>query len=345
MQERASVKDIAKELNISLSTVHKALTGKPGVGEARRKEVLKTARRMGYVVNGVAQSLARKDIRIGIMMPSKWQDYFAGMKCGIEKEIEALRKYKVEGMFYYLSADLCEIEAEKAYRWIQEKKINVLIYCPSMYAVNEAFIKVLQKAKVPVFLAGGNTEKIDCISEVCVGAALSGTMAADFLHCTVPRKLRAIAFIGSEKVRPHKEKINAFCERVNYYGGEVVHIFETLDDPEKTLACIRDTHDMDFNAIYVATATSEPVCRYIEENHLAEQVVLLCTDLFDALKYYMKRNVVKATIYQNQEEVGRRAVRAAYDYFVGKYSYGNETVKTEFKIEIRPSLYLLANIE
>ncbi|MBQ9985849.1 MAG: helix-turn-helix domain-containing protein, partial [Oscillospiraceae bacterium] len=56
MQEkRASVKDIAARLHISLSTVHKALTGKPGVSEARREQVLEVARELGYVVNTAAQ--------------------------------------------------------------------------------------------------------------------------------------------------------------------------------------------------------------------------------------------------------------------------------------------------
>ena len=70
MKKQVSVKDIAKELNISLSTVHKAMTGKGGISEERRKEVLKTAKRLGYQVNSVAQSLARKNINLGIIIRS-----------------------------------------------------------------------------------------------------------------------------------------------------------------------------------------------------------------------------------------------------------------------------------
>ena len=84
------LKDIAKELNISLSTVHKAMTGKGGVSEERRREVMATAKRLGYKVNSVAQTLARKDINLGIIMPSAWQDYFAEMKDGMTEEAEKL---------------------------------------------------------------------------------------------------------------------------------------------------------------------------------------------------------------------------------------------------------------
>ena len=63
------------------------------------------------------------------------------------------------------------------------------------------------------------------------------------------------------------------------------------------------------------------------------------------LKEYMKRGIVNATIYQNQEQVGRIAVRSAYDYLVRSTSYGNEMIETSKTVCIRPCLYLLADIE
>lgn len=343
MQQKVSVKDIAKELHISLSTVHKALTGKSGVSEARRKEVQETAIRLGYEVNSVAQSLARKDIRIGVFMPLKWQSYFSGMKAGMEEELDALKKYKVSGLFYFVSTDLSDNEAEKALGWIRENHLDVLIYCPSMYALNPAFVEALQKTKLPVFLAGGSFENINCISEVCVDAVLSGKIAADFLYCTKGTGLRAAVFTGSMHVKPHKEKAEAFQKRIQTFGSEAF-IFETEDDVDKTMECIRLALEKDINAIYVATATSEPVCAYIEQNHLSDKISLICTDLFDALIYYMKKNIVKATIHQNQEKVGKCAVRSAYDYLVGKHSYGT-IPKIQGTIYVQPHLYLLANIE
>ena len=67
MTKRVTVKDIASRMGISLSTVNKALTGKPGVSEERRAEVVAVAKEMGYVVNHMAQSLSRKPIHIGIV--------------------------------------------------------------------------------------------------------------------------------------------------------------------------------------------------------------------------------------------------------------------------------------
>ena len=344
MQARVSVKDIAKELNISLSTVHKALTGKGGIGEIRRKEVLETAHRLGYEVNAVAQSLARKDIRLGIFMPSKWQDYFATMKEGMDAEIAALKKYKVEGLFYYLSKDLSDEEAEKALSWIREENIDVLIYCPSIYALTRAFLDALKNAKVPVFLAGSSFQEIERIAEIHVDAALSGKIAADFLRHTAKGELSAAVLTGYMSVRPHKEKAEAFCGRIQKNGGKA-KIFETEDDADKTYAMTKKAAEEGYTAIYVSTATSEAACRYIEENGLQDKISLICTDVFETLKGYMKKNIVKATIYQNQEKVGRSAVRAAYDYLVRTHSYGMEEEPFADTISIRPSLLMLADIE
>lgn len=345
MEKRASVKDIAQELHISLSTVHKALTGKGGISEERRKEVLATAQRLGYEVNSVAQSLARKDINIGILMPSRWPDYFEGMKKGIEREIGNLKKYKVSGLFYDLTAEFTREDAQKALVWIVEKEIDALIYCPSMYYLHDEFLWAIRKAGLPIFLAGDSFEEIDSVSAIMTDSELSGRIAADFLRCVEGDQLRVAIFTGSLSVKPHKEKVDAFTARVENFGGKVQLVCATGDDSSRTYAAMEQVASTDINAIYVTTATSAPVCRYLEEHKLNKRISLICTDLFDELKYYMKKNIVKATIYQNQEKVGSMAVRSAYDYLVKKNSYGNEELEIENSVRIRPSLLLLADIE
>lgn len=345
MGTNVSVKDIAKKLNISLSTVHKALTGKGGVSDERRKEVIDTAHSMGYKVNRVAQTLARKSINIGILMPSMWQDYFEDMKKGMEKELKRLEKYKVKGMFYLVSSDFSGDDAEKSLSWIRNNEIDALIYCPSMYCLHEEFISSINRLSIPVFIAGDSFSGVKSITDIVTDSSLSGKIAADFLKCIKGNEIKAAVFTGSLKINPHREKVEAFSKRVKSYGGSVEFVCETEDIPQKTMEYMEKIALSSVNAIYVSTATSVPVCKCIEENGLNEKFAVICTDLFDELKYYMKKDIAKATIYQNQEKVGSFAVKSAYEYFVKKNSYGNEDVKTEKIISIRPSLFLLADIE
>ncbi len=345
MKKQVSVKDIAKELNISLSTVHKAMTGKGGISEERRKEVLKTAKKMGYQVNSVAQTLARKSINIGIIMPSLWQDYFAAMKDGMIEEAEKLKTFKVSASFYYLSSDITEKEAEKALKWIKDGKIDAIIYCPSIYSMHEAFATAIKKSKIPVFIAGDSFDEIESVCEIMPDSILSGKIAADFLKCIKGNDIKAAVFTGSLSVKSHREKVMSFSERIKSFGGEISFLNETLDDGEKTYEMAKCLSDSQVNAVYVTTATFEPVCRYIEENLKDKDIALIATDVPEGILRYMQKGIVKGTIYQNQEKVGKSAVMTAYEYLVQKSSYGNENFKSPDKISVRPCIYLLSDVE
>ena len=345
MKKQVSIKDIAQELHISLSTVHKALTGKPGISDAKRKEVVETAQRMGYVVNSVAQSLARKDIKLGIVMPSRWNEYFSSMKQGMEEKILSLQKYKVRGLFYYLTCDICEKEAEKLTSWLKTEHIDALIYCPSSYTVAESFFLSVRSLDIPVFFAGDSYDADAVTSVIATDATLSGNLAADFLHILHRRNLRAAVLTGSLSIKPHKEKTDAFRKRVRANGGKVVGIYETGDDDKAAYECMDQICSIGANGVYVSTATSLPVCKYIEEKGLEDEITLICTDVFPELQRYMKESIAKATICQNQAAVGKRAVRAAYDYFVSKNSYGREKVKINPVLPVRPHLSILADID
>lgn len=341
---RASVKDIAAKLNISLSTVHKALTGKPGVSERRRAEVISVAEELGYVVNTAAQSLARKDMTLAIILPRSWQEYFAELKTGMEGEISALSEYKLRGEFFYITN---ETTTDELCSWIKRIGADLILICSSSAGISKMLLRATDKVSLPVFRVGGGVDNPHSVCDITVDAPLSGRLAADFFACSVSEPLRAAVFTGSLDIAVHKAKTDAFCDRIAEYGGEVLCICETDDDEAVASAEIsRLLNDRaEINCIYVSTSTSKSICSYIEEAGFAGRIKLVGTDVFDELCAYMKRGTMQATIYQNQEKVGRYAVRRAYDYLYAKNSYGGSFDESERNVLIAPKLLLRANIE
>ena len=55
--KKATLKDIAREANVSAMTVSKAINNKPGVSEQTRKQILEIAEKLHYSQNLIAQSL------------------------------------------------------------------------------------------------------------------------------------------------------------------------------------------------------------------------------------------------------------------------------------------------
>ena len=62
MQEKVRLKDLAEKLNISITTVSKALNGHPDISEKRRKEIIEYAASVNYVPNQVAKNFHKDRI-------------------------------------------------------------------------------------------------------------------------------------------------------------------------------------------------------------------------------------------------------------------------------------------
>lgn len=65
------LKDIADKLDISIVTVSNALSGKKGVSDSLRDEIIQTAAGMGYDISRYQKKNNADEIRIGVLVPMK----------------------------------------------------------------------------------------------------------------------------------------------------------------------------------------------------------------------------------------------------------------------------------
>jgi LacI family transcriptional regulator len=85
--EQVTIKDIARLLNVSASTVSRALKGSQEIGEETRKLVQETAKRLNYQPNKAALSLLHIKTRtIGVIVPNLGYSFFSFALQGIEEE-------------------------------------------------------------------------------------------------------------------------------------------------------------------------------------------------------------------------------------------------------------------
>lgn len=85
-----TIKDIAKELNISVSTVSRALRGLPDVNSDTRKAVEDLAKKLDYHPNAVALSLVKsKTYTVGIIIPNFVIHFYSSAIGGIQDVLSA----------------------------------------------------------------------------------------------------------------------------------------------------------------------------------------------------------------------------------------------------------------
>ena len=86
MKAKATLKQIAKELNVSVSTVSKALNDSPEISELTKVKIKEYAKLKNYKPNIIGLNLKnRKTKTIGVIIPNILNSFFAKVFSGIEK--------------------------------------------------------------------------------------------------------------------------------------------------------------------------------------------------------------------------------------------------------------------
>lgn len=87
MKSKITLKQIAKELGVSVSTVSKALNDSPEIGDATKARVVEFAQLNNFKPNALAKSLKnQKSFTIGVILPNILNPFFAKVFKGIEEK-------------------------------------------------------------------------------------------------------------------------------------------------------------------------------------------------------------------------------------------------------------------
>ncbi|WP_029033486.1 LacI family DNA-binding transcriptional regulator [Salinimicrobium terrae] len=95
MKPKLTLKQIARELDVSVSTVSKALRDSPEISDDTRQKIQAFAKLYNYKPNNIALSLKNRRTRtIGLVLPEIVHDFFATVISGVE-EVANKRGYNV----------------------------------------------------------------------------------------------------------------------------------------------------------------------------------------------------------------------------------------------------------
>jgi LacI family transcriptional regulator len=80
-----TIKDVAREANVSIATVSRALNGHSNVTEPMREKILAIAARLRYMPHGAARSLStRRTQTIGAILPDLYGEFFSELIRGMD---------------------------------------------------------------------------------------------------------------------------------------------------------------------------------------------------------------------------------------------------------------------
>lgn len=183
-----SLKDIAQELGVSISTVSRALKNSPGVGEEMRTRIKALARDKNYRANPFAVSLLKNRVRIiGILVPDIVTHFYASIISGIS-DLARQQGYSV-----IITSSYEQYEQEKqCVEDLLNIRVEGIIACLSQETVDYTHFEVLKELNIPLVFFD-RVCLTDLFSSVITDNIHSAQQATEHLLATGSKR---VGFIG-----------------------------------------------------------------------------------------------------------------------------------------------------
>ena len=206
-QKPITIKEIAKRLNISFSTVSRALHDHPNIGLRTKTRVQQLAKELNYEPNQTAIFFQqRKTFTIGVILPELSEAFFSTSINGIEDTAEK-NKYTV---LLGQSHDSEERE-KKILETMKNHRVDGVIISISKNTVNYEHFESLKKFGIPVVFFDRIPKMNDIHYVAC--NMISGTIQA--VLYLIKKGHRVIGMInGPEKLFATQERKDGYMQSI-----------------------------------------------------------------------------------------------------------------------------------
>lgn len=238
-----TMKDIARELGVSVATVSRALKDSPRISPERKAMIQQYAREHNFFPNVIAESLRYSRIMpqkvIGVIIPQFAHYYFSTILSGIEEEASA-HGYRImvaqSGERYEREVKICE-------SFYQNKVCGVIVSQAKDTRKYDHFQQLLNNGLPLVFY-----------DRICTGLNASRVVVDDYFGAFTAVKYladtgcRRIAFFGSPMTMEiSKNRLNGYKDALLKSGMKVedslIHICDNRADAEVIAPAILKADD------------------------------------------------------------------------------------------------------
>jgi len=148
------IKDIARECNVSATTVSRALNNSKEISKKTREFILKTCEEKGYIPNSAARSLIlNKTNMIGLLIPDITNQYYAYVSKGVSSYLE-----KIGYGLVLCNSDRNKENENRYIDFLAQKRVDGIILIPVKPKASD-YKKII--ATVPLVMADNYVKDLD----------------------------------------------------------------------------------------------------------------------------------------------------------------------------------------
>lgn len=333
MDQKTTIYDIAKRLDITAATVSRALNNNPKISEATRKLVLETAAKMNYKQNRLAQSLrSGKSNNVGVIVPRIDSNFFASVIRGIEEELHP------EG--YHVI--ICQThedekrEIENITTLLNAQVDGILMSISNVSAENDHVIKNVVDKNVPLIFFD-RKKKMDGVSSVTINDFEGGYLATKNL---IEQGCKRIAHLtGDQSLEIFEHRNDGFKKALADNGLELneSYVFQTKSNVDAGRQAVEKLLSMNPPPDGIFSSSDFAALGAIQE--LRERGVKIpeefCVFGFGNEPFTRFMELSISSVDQSPLEMGRMAAKVFLEQI-----NNTDNIKIEKKVVLTPELHI-----
>ncbi len=323
--KRVTLQDIATQMNISRTTVHRALQGKEGISEELREAIQARAAKMGYTANYIASSLKRKTIRLAVVLPQREGSgrYYHKYICDAVDAFQEDAKSLNVDIAYYFCMDGQQEQVQILDQLFRNgnSEIHGLLLVPSSSDENlRVAVERFSYIHIPVVLIDTDLESTHRLCCVAPHDHQIGRLGAEILTLMAQRPGKILVAGGDPLNAAHTHNLLGFTEYLEENRKPFTVV--TVEGFGDYWQCYRQSlqilqNDPEVSAFYSVTARDTiPLAQAVIDSGLQGKLRGVGSDLFAESAALLREDVLQALIHKNAYEKGQAGFQILFQYVV-----------------------------
>lgn len=348
-----TIKDISAKLNISATSVHRALMGKDGVSDSLRDLILATADEMGYERNYVASSIKRKTVRVAVILPQDHGLYFEYIWRGLRDSAREARVLNVEVEEFVCRDENHQAELLKSVADAGPKKYaGVITFCYAGITKTVYQLIRLVSMNICTVLIDDERNEPEGVYSIPANSKVLGQVAAELGVLITPETGTVLVSEGRTDSQILVNKVISFTEllarekpglKVEVVSGFARKAERDEDVYEGVLRALKENPD---TVLYYALTSADNrfVVQAVQELGMQKQVRIIATDMNQESAEFLRQGQVCAVINQGAYDKGYSSLNIVLDNVV-KHVSQPQSVKCPIDVVFKSNLQLHENKE
>ncbi len=349
---KVTIETIAREANVSVGTVDRALHGRERIKPETKQKILKTAQRLGYQPNKIASALGRqKKYRIGVIMPQDLPQeplfFFGNVAEGVKEARDELVDYGVE--VEILPCETFDARSQsRVLDAIRPEDFDGLAMMAGSDAIAGSIDRLVDQG-VPVVTFNSDASASRRLFFVGENTYNSGRMAGTLMGRLLGGRGKVATFVSFFNPGYSMNRRDGFCDalREGFPDIEVVDERQHFDDLETARRLV---HKMlqanpDLNGIFSNTgagtlALGEVVGEYVKSGQYAgdKRLVLVGYDVTEKVEQYLKDGLFDMVFDQEPRLQGYYGVKLLAKHLLEHWTPEIDEFEIRVKIVIRENV-------